>query len=236
MKLQDRANGLIRILTMSPEYEGSSDFIKRVSRDMIVSIGHTAATPEQIRLAADHGATMSTHLGNGMHRELVRHPNYLWEQLADDRLAAGLIGDGVHLDSSVMKSMVRAKGVENCFLVSDSTLLSGMATGLYRNSALGDVEVTEDRRLVIAGQRALNAGAYRPLKDAMQFLVQNDIASPQDVMAMMSDNPLRIISEKGQLGANDDFVNDSFLVFELGADHSLRIEMTVVDGDVVYRA
>ena len=88
---------------------------------------------------------MSTHLGNGMHPMIARHPNYLWEQLASDQLNAGLIADGAHLPPATLKSFVRCKTPKRCFLVSDSTSLSGMPVGLYGDSVLGDVEVTEDR-------------------------------------------------------------------------------------------
>lgn len=233
-QLQDHAKGRITILTLSPEYEQAPEVIGRIRDELIVSIGHTAATPEQIRIAVDCGARMSTHLGNGMHPVLPRHPNYLWEQLADDRLVAGLIGDGVHLDPAVIKSMVRAKGIQRCFLVSDSTLLSGMPPGLYPNSALGDVEVTADRRLVIAGQRTLNAGAYRPLKDAVPFLLRNQVATFEEVMRMMIDNPRRILAE----GETDDnwpaCWKDSFTLFRWDAEYRLEIGATVVSGELVF--
>ena len=75
-RLQDAADGTIRILTVSPEYEGAGEFIRRVADSgVVVSIGHTAATPEQIRAAADAGARMCTHLGNGCHPLMPRHLN-----------------------------------------------------------------------------------------------------------------------------------------------------------------
>jgi N-acetylglucosamine-6-phosphate deacetylase len=79
---QKAAGGRIRLITMSPEWPGSIPFIRRcVAAGVTVSIGHTAATPKQIREAVAAGASMSTHLGNGSHLMLPRHPNYVWEQL-----------------------------------------------------------------------------------------------------------------------------------------------------------
>ena len=67
-RLQDAAQGRIRILTLSPEYEDSPEFIaKAVGSGVLVAIGHTAANSEQIQAAVDAGARMSTHLGNGAH-------------------------------------------------------------------------------------------------------------------------------------------------------------------------
>jgi N-acetylglucosamine-6-phosphate deacetylase len=86
---QDASGGRIRLVTIAPETEGAIDFIKRaVKAGLVCSIGHTAAEPEDIHRAVDAGATMSTHLGNGSHGMIRRHPNYIWDQLAEDRLVA----------------------------------------------------------------------------------------------------------------------------------------------------
>ena len=86
------------MVTLAPEREGSVPFIERVVKaGVIVAIGHTMATGEQIDRAVQAGATVSTHLGNGSQPVLPRHPNYIWHQLADDRLWATFIPDGHHL-------------------------------------------------------------------------------------------------------------------------------------------
>src|SRR5690606_7014534 len=78
-KFQEAAGGRIKIITLSPEWDGSSAFIRKcVRKGVIVSIGHTQATPEQIREAVTSGATMSTHLGNGAALTVPRHPNFIW--------------------------------------------------------------------------------------------------------------------------------------------------------------
>src|SRR5260370_11285325 len=105
---------------MSPHFDDAPDFIARVvAGGVIVSIGHTGADGTQIRAAVDAGARMSTHLGNGAHRVLRRHPNYIWDQLAEDRLVAGMIVDGHHLPGQGVKTIGRAKTPERCVVVSD---------------------------------------------------------------------------------------------------------------------
>ncbi|MEX1041035.1 MAG: amidohydrolase family protein [Pirellulaceae bacterium] len=169
---QEASGNSIQILTMSPEYEGSEQFIRRVAETgVIVSIGHTQADTRQINLAIKAGASMSTHLGNGAHATLPRHPNYLWDQLAQDELSAGVIADGFHLSRSVLKVIWRCKGPERFFLVSDLTGMAGMPPGEY-STCLGDVEVLEDGRLVVAGQRQYLAGANRTLLQSLETMVQ----------------------------------------------------------------
>jgi N-acetylglucosamine-6-phosphate deacetylase len=223
--LQDAADGQIRILTLSPEYDQAADFIRQISDKVVVSIGHTAATPDQIRNAVDAGASMSTHLGNGMHPNIPRHPNYLWEQLAADELSGGMIADGVHLPHAVLKSFVRAKTLDNCFLVSDTTSLSGMPVGLYENSVLGDVEVTDDDRLVVAGQRILNAGAYQPLKAAIPIISRAAGLAFSQAVKLACDNPLTAIHQT----ANP----SNYVIISKSMENEIEIKATLINEQMV---
>ena len=89
------------------------------------------------------------------------YPNYLWDQMAEDRLTASLIVDGHHLPPEVVKTMVRAKTPARCVLVSDESGLAGLPPGRYASSGC-ELEILADGRLVIAGQDQLLAGASAP--------------------------------------------------------------------------
>jgi len=180
-RLQEAATGLIRLVTISPEYETSADFIRKATREGVtVSIGHTAASPRQIREAIAAGARMSTHLGNGCHLMLPRHPNYLWEQLAADGLYASFIADGFHLPAAFMKVALRTKG-DRAVLVSDLSAMAGLPPGRYA-TPLCELEILEDGRLVVAGQRQLLAGAAQPITTGiMNAVVLGEATLPQAV-------------------------------------------------------
>ena len=198
---------------------------------MLVAIGHTSASTDQIQAAVDAGATMSTHLGNGAHGQIRRHPNYIWDQLADDRLTASLIVDGHHLPAAVVKTFVRAKTIEKCVLVSDITGMAGMPPGLYENSSLGSVEVLEDGRLVVPGQRQLLAGASRPIGVGIATVMEYAEVGLADAVAMASQRPASLIGlEPGRLeaGATADLV-----LFHL-AEGRLDVQATVLGGERVY--
>jgi N-acetylglucosamine-6-phosphate deacetylase len=163
-RLQDAAEGLIRIVTLSPEYDVATAFIRRAAAaGVIVAIGHTNADADQIRAAVDAGARLSTHLGNGSHALIRRHHNYIWDQLSEDRLVASLILDGHHLPPAVIRALVRAKSPDRCVLISDVTVFAGMPPGRYDQADRGVVDVLEEGRVVVAGQRELLAGAALPI-------------------------------------------------------------------------
>lgn len=136
---QEAAGGRIRLVTLAPELPGALELIALlVERGVRAAIGHTGASPDQIRLAVDAGATLSTHLGNGAAPARAREPNALWAQMAEDRLYASLICDGRHLTPEAIRVLVRAKGAGRIFLVSDATAAAGSAPGRY---TLGEIEV-----------------------------------------------------------------------------------------------
>jgi len=158
-RLQEASGGRIRLVTLAPEVEGAVKFIRKATAaGVVVAIGHTAANSEQITAAVDAGASLSTHLGNGAHGMLRRHPNYIWDQLGEPRLKASIITDGFHLPASVVRSIVRGKGVEGTIITCDASGLAGAKPGRYSYHSV-DVEVLADGPIVIAGQRQLLAGS-----------------------------------------------------------------------------
>ncbi|MEK4042633.1 amidohydrolase family protein [Paenibacillus sp. FSL H8-0048] len=191
---QEAAEGLIRIITVSPEWPGAAAFISRCSATGVrVSIGHTAASPEQIREAVAAGAVMSTHLGNGTHLTLPRHPHYLWEQLAADELYGCMIADGCHLPDTLLKVILRVKR-NRAILVSDAVSLSGMAPGAYRLHIGGDVVLTPEGRLHLAGHPQLLAGSAMMLADQVAYLARAGLAPLADAIDCASVQPARLLA------------------------------------------
>lgn len=183
------AQGLIRLVTMSPEWPGSAAFIEQcVEAGLIVAIGHTAASPRQIRAAVAAGATMSTHLGNGSHAELPRHDNYLWEQLASDDLWASLIADGVHLPPSVLRTLLRAKA-DKAFLVSDSVASGLSGAGPTRAAVGGSVLHGSDRSIRVARDPRFFAGSDCVLREAVSYLATRGITDLATAWEMASTRP-----------------------------------------------
>ena len=117
---------------------------------VVASIGHTRASASQIADAVSAGATLSTHLGNGTDVMLPKTSNYIWEQLAEDRLAASFIVDGFHLPPPFLNTALRAKGLERSLLVTDAVMPAGCAPGVYKLGEV-DVELKEEGSVRLAG-------------------------------------------------------------------------------------
>jgi N-acetylglucosamine-6-phosphate deacetylase len=234
--LQEAAEGRISVVTLAPEIAGAMNFIRYLAdQGTIVSIGHSGASPAQIREAADHGASMSTHLGNGSHLLLPRHSNYVWEQLADDRLSAGLIADGHHLPPSVLKTMLRAKR-EKAFVVSDCVSFAGMPTGDY-TSQIGDKVVLDDRgRISMKHNPEILAGSAATLDMQMNLLL-NDMSMPiNEAISLITKRPAETMGW-AQYGKLVSGTIGNLTLFDFHKDVAkVKIVETVVRGNSVYSA
>jgi len=188
---QDATEGLVRLVTLSPEWPQAPGYIEKLMREGVVtSIGHTRATQEQIQDAVSAGATLSTHLGNGADAVLPRHPNYIWEQLAEDRLAASFIVDGFHLSDSFLRVALRAKGIERSVLITDAVMPAMCVPGPYK---LGEVEVElkEDQRVVLRGGTRL-AGSSLRMDRAVGNVMRAAGVSLIAAISMATTNPARV--------------------------------------------
>lgn len=212
---QRAAAGLVGMVTLSPHHPGVRDHIAAlVRRGVRVAVGHTHCAAEEIGRAVDAGARYSTHLGNGIQAQLPRHPNAIWAQLADDRLTAGFIADGHHLPDQALRAMIRAKGIERSFVVSDSVALAGARPGVYDAPVGGAVELHRDGRLNVAGTPYL-AGAALPLVAGIATLVRAGFTLAEAV-GLVTERPGAVVGRGGvlEVGAPADL-----LLYDVEAAH-----------------
>ena len=231
---QEAARGCIRLVTLAPEWPQAPRYIEALTAaGVVISIGHTNATGAQIADAVSAGASMSTHLGNGAHQVLHRHPNYIWEQLAEDRLAASFIVDGIHLPASFLKTALRAKQLQRSVLVTDASSPAGAKPGRY---SLGEqlVDLTPDNRVVLAGQDRLAGSALR-MDHGVQNLMKLVGLSLPDAVTMATTNPARVGAVPGRrngIAAGD---RADFVVFRFDPQtRDIQVDATYVSGRRVF--
>jgi N-acetylglucosamine-6-phosphate deacetylase len=203
--LQKQSGNRIRLVTIAPEVPHAIEFIRRAVETRVrIAIGHTAATGDQIKAAVEAGATLSTHLGNGAHPIIRRHPNYIWEQLGESRLMASIITDGEHLPESVIRSIVRTKSVQQTIITCDASGWAGCAPGTYLND-LGKVEVLEDGRIVVAGRegRDILAGSGTATDHCVAHAAQCGAATLREAIEMTCRNPTRFSASPSSRCAPD---------------------------------
>ena len=202
---QDIAEGKISIVTLAPEKKNAIPFIEKlVANDIVVAVGHTNAAADDIHAAIDAGARLSTHLGNGAHALIPRHPNYIWEQLGADELWASLIVDGHHLPPSVAKSMMRAKTLDRCILISDAVALAGMKPGIYQFAGKS-VELTEERCVRLVGTEYL-AGSAIELARGIENSVRFAGISLKEAVSLATLQPTQLLNAEAHVEAKTNLI------------------------------
>ncbi|WP_209405024.1 N-acetylglucosamine-6-phosphate deacetylase [Pseudozobellia sp. WGM2] len=228
---QERSGNRIKKITLAPELPGAVEFIGRCAEvGVLVSLGHTAASPEKIQEAVKAGAKMSTHLGNAAHLSLPRHPNYIWEQLASDELWISLIADGFHLPESVIKVFTKVKP-NTSILVSDSTKFAGLSAGTYSSHIGGDIELSTEGRLFMKRSPELLAGSAQSLLGCVNHMMKSDLANLPTAIDMASLKPMELMS--GTLQKLNSKSPTDIVVFEKGKS-GLSVIKTFKSGQLVF--
>jgi N-acetylglucosamine-6-phosphate deacetylase len=231
---QEAAAGNVRLVTVSPEWPQTPAYIEHLVRDGVaVSIGHTKADTAQIADAVRAGATLSTHLGNGAHSVLARHPNYIWDQLAEDRLAASFIVDGIHLPASFLRVALRAKGVERSILITDAVMPATCAPGSYRIGGV-EVELMADQRVVLRGGTRL-AGSSLRMDRGIENLMRVAGLSLREAVTMATLNPARVGRISGRRRGLTPGERADLVRFRFNQEHKkIGVVETYMSGELVY--
>ncbi|MFI9815276.1 N-acetylglucosamine-6-phosphate deacetylase [Saccharothrix variisporea] len=141
--LADDLRGHLRMVTLAPEQPGGLEAVRRLAgAGVLVAVGHSDATGEQTRAAAEAGARMVTHLFNAQRPLGHREPGVPGVALVDDRFTLGLIADLAHVGPDVCRLVFNAAG-PRVALVTDAVAAAGMPPGRYQLGG-ADVVLTED--------------------------------------------------------------------------------------------
>lgn len=226
---QEAAEGNIKIITLAPEWEGAPEFIEKCTRSgVIVSIGHSLANTSQIKKAVKAGARMSTHLGNAIPLLLPRHPNIIWDQLAEDDLYTCIIADGIHIPDSFIKVVLKIKG-DRTMIVSDATCFAGMEPGEYQTHIGNAVVLDSNKRISLKEEPGLLAGAAKSLLENIETLLEHELCSLGATWQMASSNVTAFLHAHGK-SAND---KDDKVIFTVEGS-SVLVQKVIKNGKLVF--
>ena len=177
-KLYDACGGLIRLVDVAPETDGTADFIQRASALCTVSLAHTDATYNAAAAAFDAGSTHLTHLFNAMPPIHHRAPGVIGAASERNSVVAELIADGLHVHPSAVRMAFRLFP-GRIALISDAVRCCGMPDGAY---TLGGQRVFLRDGAVRLADGTL-AGSAANLYDCMQNAIRFGIPEPDAIRA-----------------------------------------------------
>ena len=218
----------VLMVTLAPELPGAIEAIHQlVDREVVVALGHSAATRDDAIQAAAAGATAVTHLFNCMAPLHHREPNLVGAALTDPRLIVGVIADGVHLDPTILELVWKAAGPSRVALVTDAVAAVGEGEGGFR---LGDAPIASADGAVRRLDGTL-AGSSLTMIDAVRNLTEFTSATIDEALAAASTVPARLVGASSRGSLTLDSCADAVLL-----DEHLSVAITFCRGEVAFVA
>jgi N-acetylglucosamine-6-phosphate deacetylase len=206
-ELSDLAAAGKSTITLAPECVPAGFVRSLASAGVRVSIGHSEASAADVMQAVADGATGVTHLFNAMPPLSARAPGIIGAALIEDRLTAGLIVDGIHVDPVSVRAAFAAKGCDRIALVTDA--MPTVGTSLDRFELVGQTIRLSEGRLSTGGGTL--AGAHLDMATAVRNAVRLAQIPLEDSLRAASLTPARFLGldyDRGALvpGARADLV------------------------------
>ena len=240
-EMQERCGGMIRILDTAPEEPGNLEMIRELSKEVRISVAHTAADLDTAKEAFRAGARQLTHLYNAMPGIHHRMPGPVIAALdLDAGIAAELIADGIHVHPAMVRFTFRNFGPENMILISDSMRACGLPAGQYE---LGGQAVTvleepvrisggegtsgsTKKKAVLTDHPETLAGSVATLYDCLRCAVLEMGIPLTDAVRASSENPARALGVYGDCGT----LSAGAFADIILADKDLNIRAVVLRG------
>jgi N-acetylglucosamine-6-phosphate deacetylase len=190
--------GAIRMVTLAPELPRALDSIGLlVKHGVIAALGHTDATYEQALAGVAAGATVGTHLFNGMRTPHHREPGPAIALLGARTVVCELVADGVHLHPGMLAFAARAAGPDRAALITDAMDAAGMSDGRYD---LAGQEVVVAGGVARLARDGSIAGSTLTMDAVLRQAVTSGIELA-DASAMASTTPARVLGLADDVGA-----------------------------------
>jgi N-acetylglucosamine-6-phosphate deacetylase len=218
---------VIHLMTLAPEIDGGIALINELSkRNWIVSIGHTRATVDVLDQALEAGARHMTHFMNAMTPLHHRAPGPVGWGLMNDQVTCDLIADGVHLDPSILKLILRNKTSKRVTLISDAIAAAGLGDGEYQ--IWGETIVVENGRT--RNSHGSIAGSVITMTDAARMMLSLG-SSESEVAQMAALNPARLLKLDHECGSIEPGKRADLVAL----DDERRVRLTIIDGQIAFQ-
>ena len=218
-EIQERCGGMIRVLDTAPEEPGNLEMIRELSKEVRISVAHTAADYDTAVEAFRAGARQLTHLYNAMPGIHHRAPGPVIAALdlnagaaaSQDQnagVSAELIADGIHIHPAMVRFTFRNFGPGNMILISDSMRACGLPAGQYELGGQAvtvleepaDVSGSTKKKAVLTDHPETLAGSVATLYDCLRCAVLEMGIPLPDAVRAASENPARALGVYGDYG------------------------------------
>ena len=218
-RYQKAANGLIKVITMATETDEDLSFVRYLAdHDVVVSMGHSAATFDQASMAIANGARSMTHIFNGMTAFNHRNPGLVGAAMRFRDTFGEVICDGNHSTPDALNNLFMAKGRDYTVLVTDALMVKGLPVGTKVLFGGNEIELYPDGSAHLTSTKGL-AGSTLKVNEGLKVLVEKALVPWDYAINACTINPARLLKvddRKGKLVAGYDadivVLNDDYSV------------------------
>lgn len=226
-KYNERSGNRLKMVTLAPELPKAEEIIQWLAnRNILVSLGHSDATYEQVKRAVSLGLHHTTHIFNAMRGFHHREPGALGACLDIEGISTDIIADGRHVHPMSIRLLWQIKGCEKIIIITDASPVCGLHKGRH---ALWGREVILDENQVVTADTGTLAGSVLTMNHAVRSIRRMITCSFAQAVQMATYNPAALLGiehQKGQLRKG----NDADLVI---MDENCSIHMVVVGGTIL---
>ena len=226
-RLQDAANGLIKLCDIAPEVDGAMECIEKIAENVRVSLAHSAADFDVAEEAFQKGAKHVTHLYNAMPPYSHRAPGIIGAACDNENVMVELITDGIHSHPATVRTTFKMFGDERVVLISDSMMACGLDDGQY---TLGGQAVTVKGNLATLTELGNIAGSVTNLMACMKKTVKEMGIPLESAVKCATMNPTKAIGIFDKYGSLAPGKQADIVVL----NKNLEIQYILKSGEVIY--
>jgi N-acetylglucosamine-6-phosphate deacetylase len=216
----------VRVVTLAPELKGADGVVAEIKNiGAVPSLGHSDATYVETLNALDQGVALFTHVFNAMCGFQHRKPGAVGAALDSDAMVE-LIADGIHVHPAAIRVLLKAKGIDEICLVTDSISATGLEDGKYSLGGL-DVFVQDGEARLSDGTLA---GSTLTMDKAVKNFMEFTGVSLSEAVEAASLNPARVLEMDDRKGSLEIGKDADIVIF----DANLNVCYTIIAGEIVY--
>ena len=224
-KIQKKSNNLIYQVVVAPEEKGAMEFIREISKETIVSLGHSTADYETAKQGFLEGATHVTHLFNGMEPFLHREPGIVGAAFDNPDVFVELICDGVHVHPSVVRAMFSMFGGNRICMISDSLSATGMEDGKY---TLGGQNIIKEGKIATLESGTI-AGSVCNLYECLKIAVKDMKIPLEEAILACTKTPAKSLNVDDKCGILEEGRKADIIM----VDKDLNIRYVLKNGKII---
>jgi N-acetylglucosamine-6-phosphate deacetylase len=221
----------------APELPGAMEFGKfLVENNILPAIAHTDAIYEEAEEAFRNGYTLATHFYSAMlgvtRRNAYRYAGVVEAAYLIDDMDVEIIADGAHLPAPLLKLIYKIKGPKNIALITDAMRAAAMPEGKSLLGGLKNgVEVIVEDGVAKMPDRSSFAGSVATFDRLVRTMLNLAEVPLLDIITMACLTPARIMKVQDRKGSLEIGKDADIVIF----DNAINIQMTMVEGRIIYQ-